>query len=211
MPAIKRIFDITVAFLGLLILSPLFIVIGILVSVNMGLPVLFTQIRPGKDCKPFKIYKFRSMTNQRNDEGKLLPNKDRITKFGHFLRTTSLDELPELFNVLKGDMSLVGPRPLLMDYVPLFNDFQNQRHIVKPGITGWAQINGRNAITWDDKFELDIYYVRNQNLRLDIKILFLTVFKVLKRVDISHRDTIGMPRFDDPGMITKPDHNNTIL
>jgi sugar transferase EpsL len=192
---LKRIIDLIVAGTGLLLLSPLFFIIGLLVSTNLGFPVIFSQIRPGKDCRPFRIYKFRTMINRTDNRGNLLPNKNRMTSFGAFLRSASLDELPELVNVLKGDMSLVGPRPLLMDYIPLFNDFQNQRHKVKPGITGWAQVNGRNALTWEDKFNLDVWYVKNRSLWLDIKIIRLTLIKVFKCEGITHEGDVAMPRF----------------
>ena len=158
-----------VSFILLLLTIPLLIPIGLIIFVSLGKPVLFSQIRPGKDCKPFRMYKFRSMTNETDEAGNLLPNEERMTPFGRFLRHSSLDELPELFNVLKGDMSLVGPRPLLLDYVPLFNEFQMRRQEVKPGITGWAQINGRNSISWDEKFQLDIWYVEHRNFILDLK------------------------------------------
>jgi lipopolysaccharide/colanic/teichoic acid biosynthesis glycosyltransferase len=147
--------------------------------------------------EPFNMIKFRTMTNEKDKEGNLLPNEERMTKFGTFLRSASLDELPELINVLKGDMSLIGPRPLLMDYLPYFSDKQNRRHEVKPGITGWAQVNGRNAIGWDKKLNLDIWYVDNRSFWLDLKILWLTVAKVLKRDDITHGDHVAMPRFDE--------------
>jgi sugar transferase EpsL len=188
-------FDITVALLGLIVLFPVFVIIGLLVLVKLGYPVIFSQLRPGKGCRQFRIYKFRTMTNETDKHGQLLSNHFRLTKFGRLLRSTSLDELPELVNVLKGDMSLVGPRPLLMDYIPLFNEFQNQRHKVKPGITGWAQINGRNAINWDAKFKLDIWYVNNQTFLLDLKILALTFIKVIKREGISNQNDVAMPRF----------------
>jgi sugar transferase EpsL len=192
---LKRLFDILVSITGLLILSPVFLITGLLVALKLGSPVIFSQIRPGKGCKPFRIYKFRTMTNETDQNGELLPNKDRLTRFGKFLRSTSLDELPELINVLRGEMSLVGPRPLLIEYVPIFNEFQNKRHNVKPGITGWAQINGRNALTWDDKFKLDVWYVENRSFWLDLKIIILTVFKTIKREGISHEGDVAMPRF----------------
>jgi sugar transferase EpsL len=192
---LKRLFDILASLVGLIILSPVLIITGLLVAVKLGSPVIFFQLRPGQGCRPFRIYKFRTMTNDTDQNGELLPNKDRLTEFGKFLRSTSLDEVPELINVIKGDMSLVGPRPLLMDYIPLFNEFQNRRHEVKPGITGWAQINGRNALNWDDKFKLDIWYVENQSFWLDLKIIILTVFKTIKREGISHEGDVAMPRF----------------
>lgn len=177
------------------ILSPLILLIVFLIAVFLGTPVFFVQSRPGLKGKPFILYKFRTMTNEKDSNGKLLSNKDRMTKLGKVLRSLSLDELPELFNVLKGDMSLVGPRPLLLEYLNKYNSTQKKRHDLKPGITGWAQINGRNAIKWEEKFKLDIWYVRNQSFWLDIKILFLTVLKVLSREGISHKDDVAMPRF----------------
>lgn len=191
----KRIFDVVSSLVILILVSPILIIVGVLVLVMLNRPVFFTQVRPGKGCKPFKMYKFRTMTNDADEEGHLLPNARRMTKFGLFLRCSSLDELPELYNVLKGDMSLVGPRPLLMDYVPLFNKFQIRRHDVKPGITGWAQVNGRNSISWEEKFELDIWYVEHRNFLLDLKILWLTLLKTLRREGISHEGDIAMPRF----------------
>lgn len=191
----KRILDILISSVGLIIFSPLMVLVAISVYFFLGKPVIFSQVRPGKDCKPFKIFKFRTMTNEIDEIGQLLPNEQRTTKFGNFLRQTSLDELPEFYVVLKGDMSMVGPRPLLMDYVPLFNEFQNKRHTVKPGITGWAQVNGRNALSWDEKFELDAWYVDHQTLCIDLKILWLTLIKVFKREGISHEGSVSMPRF----------------
>ncbi len=168
---------------------------ALLIAVKLGRPVIFTQIRPGINAKPFRMMKFRSMTDQRDQNGDLLPDSVRLTNFGSKLRATSLDELPGLISVLNGDMSLVGPRPLLMGYVPLYNDFQKRRMEVRPGITGWAQVNGRNAISWEKKFELDVWYVDHQSFWLDIKILFMTVLKVFKRADISASDSQTMHRF----------------
>ena len=195
----KRLLDILIASVGIIILAPLMAVIAICIFFCLGKPVLFSQVRPGKNCKPFKIYKFRTMTNEIDERGRLLPNEQRTTRLGNFLRQTSLDELPEFYVVLKGDMSIVGPRPLLMDYVPLFNEFQNKRHAIKPGITGWAQVNGRNALSWDEKFVLDVWYVDHQNLCLDTKILWLTLVKVFKREGISHDGSVTMPRFEGKG------------
>jgi len=192
---LKRIFDIVASLIGLLILSPVLFLLAILVIIIHCSPIIFKQTRPGKNGKPFTFYKFRTMTNEKDEEGKLLPDKDRLTKFGNFLRKTSLDELPSLFNVIKGDMSLVGPRPLLMQYLSLYNDFQKRRHEVKPGITGWAQVNGRNALSWPKKFELDVWYVDNQSFWLDLKILFLTVYKVFKREGISAEGEATMTAF----------------
>jgi len=191
----KRILDILIALVGIIIFTPLMALIAISIYFCLGKPVIFSQVRPGKDCKPFKMYKFRTMTNEIDGRGQLLPNEQRTTRFGNFLRQTSLDELPEFYVVLKGDMSIVGPRPLLMDYVPLFNEFQNKRHAVKPGITGWAQVNGRNALSWDQKFQLDAWYVDHQNLYLDLRILWLTLAKVFKREGITHEGSVSMPRF----------------
>lgn len=191
----KRLFDTLLILFSLPFLLPVFVVTVILVRVKLGAPVFFTQIRPGKDAKPFKMFKFRSMTDERDEHGELLPDEIRLTKFGRFLRSTSLDELPELWNVLKGDMSLVGPRPLLMEYVELYSDEQTRRHEVRPGISGWAQINGRNAISWEEKFELDVWYVDNQSLWLDLKIIFLTLKKVVVRDGISAEGEATMPKF----------------
>lgn len=192
---IKRLIDFIGAFIGLVVLSPLMILIALLVRVNMGSPVLFRQERPGLHGRPFVMYKFRTMRDLRDSEGRLLPDEMRLTRLGRFFRSTSLDELPELFNVLKGEMSLVGPRPLLMEYLNRYTPEQARRHEVKPGITGWAQVNGRNALTWEDKFKLDVWYVDNWNLLLDLKILWLTIIKVLKREGISADGYATMPEF----------------
>lgn len=181
---IKPILDILLASIGLIILSPVFLLITIILYfVNSGKP-FFVQERPGKNEKIFKLIKFKTMTDAKDENGNLLPDDKRITRIGRFIRKTSLDEIPQLINVLKGDMSLIGPRPLLVQYLPLYSDFQRRRHEVKPGITGWAQVNGRNAISWKKKFEYDVYYVDNLNFLLDLKILFLTVWKVIKREDV---------------------------
>lgn len=191
----KRLFDIVIACLALLLLGlPLLFLIW-QVRRKLGSPVFFRQTRPGLDGRPFNMVKFRTMTDARGSDGQLLPDADRLTSFGRFLRASSLDELPELWNVLKGDMSLVGPRPLLMDYLPLYTTEQFRRHEVRPGITGWAQVNGRNTLSWDDKFKLDVWYVENRTLWLDIKILWLTVRKVLMRDGISAAGEATMPRF----------------
>ncbi len=184
-PAAKRIFDLLLAALGLVILSPILLLAAILVRIYHGSPVIFTQKRPGFKGTPFHIYKFRTMTDARDKSGKPLPDSERLTRLGRFLRASSLDELPELFNVLRGEMSIVGPRPLLMQYLERYNPEQARRHDVLPGITGWAQVNGRNALTWEDKFRLDVWYVDHWSLWLDIKIIFLTVWKVFKREGIS--------------------------
>jgi sugar transferase EpsL len=193
----KRVLDIVLSLIGLLLVSPVFIVLTLLIRAKLGSPVFFKQIRPGMDTKPFEMIKFRTMTNEKDEHGDLLPNEKRMTKFGMFLRSSSLDELPELINVLKGEMSLVGPRPLLMDYLPYFSEKQNRRHDVKPGITGWAQVNGRNAIGWDKKLELDVWYVENRTFWLDVKIILMTIMKVLKRDGITHEGHVAMPRFDE--------------
>ena len=191
----KRLFDVVVSACALLVLAlPLLVVIW-MVRRKLGSPVFFTQVRPGMHGKPFKMVKFRSMTSERGTDGELLPDTERLTPFGRFLRSTSLDELPELWNVLKGDMSLVGPRPLLMEYLPLYSPEQARRHEVRPGITGWAQVNGRNAIAWEDKFKLDVWYVDHCSLWLDIKILWLTVKKVLVREGISAAGEATMGKF----------------
>jgi|TARA_Y100000296_G_scaffold68984_1_gene82475 lipopolysaccharide/colanic/teichoic acid biosynthesis glycosyltransferase len=181
---LKRLFDVTAAFVGLLLLSPVILIVAWQVRRKLGSPVFFRQTRPGLNGKPFEMVKFRTMLDAHDENGNPLPDSERMTPFGRFLRSTSLDELPELWNVLKGDMSLVGPRPLAMAYLPLYSAEQARRHEVKPGVTGWAQINGRNSITWKKKFEMDVWYVDNQSLMLDIKILLLTVKKVLARSDV---------------------------
>lgn len=181
----KRVLDLLVSSASLFILAPLILLLCCLVGVFLGRPIFFRQTRPGKSGAPFVMYKFRTMTSALNEKGELLPDAMRLTPLGAFLRKTSLDELPELWNVIKGDMSLVGPRPLLMEYLPLYDDKQLRRHDVRPGITGWAQINGRNAISWEDKFRLDVWYVENRSLKLDLKILFITLKKVLLREGIS--------------------------
>lgn len=178
---VKRLIDIIISGLGLIILSPILLVLCILVRVKLGSPVLFTQERPGKDEKIFKLYKFRSMTDERNEKGELLPDEVRLTRFGKLLRSTSLDELPELLNILKGDMSLIGPRPLLVRYLPYYTDEERHRHDVRPGLTGLAQVNGRNALGWEDRFSYDLQYVNHLSLGMDIKVLGMTVGKVLKR------------------------------
>lgn len=191
----KRGFDVVLV----LITAPLWLIVAILVTLliqfTIGSPTYFTQLRPGLRGKPFRIVKFRTMTNALGSEGNPLPDRVRLTPFGRFLRSTSLDELPELWNVLKGDMSLVGPRPLLMEYLPLYTREQVRRHDVRPGITGWAQVNGRNAISWEEKFALDIWYVEHQSLSLDLRILLLTLGRVLKRQGISAESEPTMPRF----------------
>lgn len=182
----KRFFDFWISLTALLVLSPILIIITLWLTIaNKGAGAFFTQERPGKDAKIFKVIKFKSMTDERDADGKLLPDAQRLTKVGRFVRATSIDELPQLINVLKGDMALIGPRPLRTHYLPLYNKVQNHRHDVRPGITGWAQVNGRNAISWTKKFEYDVWYVNNISLILDIKIIWLTFMKVIKRKDIS--------------------------
>ena len=191
----KRIVDVLFALVGLVVLSPVIFVVAIQIRRKLGSPILFRQTRPGKDGKPFQMIKFRTMLDAVDKQGNLLPDDQRMTPFGRLLRSTSLDELPELLNVLKGEMSLVGPRPLLMEYLPLYSKEQYRRHIVRPGVTGWAQVNGRNAISWEDKFKLDVWYVDNQSFLLDLKILFLTVKKVLVRDGISGEGEATMSKF----------------
>lgn len=192
----KRLFDIIVASLGLIVLALPTIVLAVSIRVAFGGPVFFRQVRPGRFGRPFELIKFRTMTDARDASGALKPDADRLTPFGRWLRASSLDELPELVNVLRGDMSLVGPRPLLMSYLPLYSPKQARRHAVRPGLTGWAQVNGRNALTWERKFELDVWYVDNHSIALDMKILFITAVKVLKREGISAPGDATMPAFN---------------
>ncbi|WP_040779434.1 sugar transferase [Calidithermus timidus] len=192
---LKRVLDLMGAGLAIVLLSPLIAIVAYLVRRNLGSPIFFTQMRPGLGGKPFVMYKFRTMSDARDSEGKLLPDDQRLTRFGKFLRSTSLDELPELWNVIKGEMSLVGPRPLLMKYLELYTPEQARRHEVKPGITGWAQVNGRNALTWEEKFKLDVWYVDNWTLTLDLRILWLTILKVVRRDGISAAGHATMPEF----------------
>ncbi|NOH46595.1 sugar transferase [Vibrio rotiferianus] len=191
----KRLFDLIASSAALILLSPIIILLFIKVRKNLGTPAIFSQTRPGLNGKPFRMFKFRSMRDAFDEEGNPLPDAERITDFGLKLRNSSLDELPELWNVLKGDMSLVGPRPLLMDYLPLYNAEQARRHEVRPGITGWAQINGRNTISWSEKFKLDVWYVDNKSLWLDLKVLFLTVKKVLVKDGISAEGHVTVEPF----------------
>ncbi|HQO17516.1 MAG TPA: sugar transferase [Methylotenera sp.] len=192
---LKRIFDLTLIVISLPLLMPIFVLVAILVRLKLGKPILFYQVRPGLSAKPFVMFKFRTMTDERNSVGDLLPDDVRLTQFGKFLRSTSLDELPGLWSVLKGDMSLVGPRPLLIQYLDRYTPDQARRHSVRPGITGWAQVNGRNAISWEEKFKLDVWYVDHQSIWLDIKILLLTIYKVFRRSGISANDSTTMPEF----------------
>lgn len=191
----KRLFDLLVAGLAIVLLLPIILVLMLVVQFNFGYPILFSQVRPGLGGKPFRMYKFRTMTDARDEHGNLLPDADRLTPFGKWLRATSLDELPGLWSVLRGEMSLVGPRPLLMEYLERYTPEQARRHEVKPGITGWAQVNGRNAISWEEKFKFDVWYVENQSLFLDIKILWQTILKVVKRDGISATGEATMPIF----------------
>ncbi|MGE3808558.1 MAG: sugar transferase [Gemmataceae bacterium] len=195
----KRLVDIVAAALALIVLSPLLLILALLVRWKLGAPILFRQVRPGKDARSFTMLKFRTMLDARDADGELLSDAERLTSFGRFLRTTSLDELPELWNVLKGDMSLVGPRPLLMEYLPHYSREQARRHEVRPGVTGWAQVNGRNALTWEEKFELDIWYVDNRSFRLDLKIILLTILRVLRRDEINASDGNTPPKFTGSG------------
>src|SRR5690554_6337472 len=192
---VKRLFDIVASLTALILLSPVLLIVALLVRQKLGSPVLFRQVRPGLQGKPFEMIKFRTMLNAYDEHGQPLPNEQRLTPFGKILRSTSLDELPELWNVLKGDMSLVGPRPLLMEYLPLYSKHQARRHEVRPGVTGWAQVNGRNAISWEEKFDYDVWYVDHQTFWLDVKILLLTVKKVFVREGISSSENVTMPKF----------------
>ena len=199
---IKRILDVLLSGTGIVLLSPVYLILCVLVRSKLGTPVLFKQDRPGKNEKIFKLYKFRTMTDARDENGNLLPDEVRLTSFGKTLRATSLDELPELFNILKGDMSLVGPRPLLVKYLPLYNEFQRHRHDVTPGLTGWAQVNGRNTISWEDKFEKDVYYVEHLSFWLDLKILFLSVAVVFRHQGVNSGTDATMEAFTG----TKPEN-----
>lgn len=193
---IKRVSDFLGAALGLIIFSPILVAISLMIFSEMGSPVLFGQTRPGRNAKPFRMIKFRTMRDAIDSNGQPLPDAERLTKLGRFLRSSSLDELPGLWNVVKGEMSLVGPRPLLMEYLPLYTTEQARRHEVRPGVTGWAQVNGRNAISWSEKFAFDVWYVDNRSLRLDLKIIWLTIRKVIKREGISAAGEATMPKFE---------------
>ena len=192
---IKRLLDFILSLFAIIILSPVLLIVALLVRIKLGSPVIFKQKRPGLNEKIFTLYKFRTMTDAKDEQGNLLPDEIRLTKFGKLLRSTSLDELPELFNILKGDMAIVGPRPLLVRYLPLYNDHQKHRHDVRPGFTGWAQCNGRNAISWEEKFDLDVYYTKNLTLFMDIKIIIKTVKVVLFREGISSETSVTMEEF----------------
>lgn len=204
----KRIFDLCAASLALLVTSPIIVAVAFLVRRYLGSPIFFSQLRPGMGGHPFSVYKFRTMTDARDSAGQLLADDLRLTKFGLFLRRNSLDELPQLFNVIKGDLSLVGPRPLLMEYLPLYSEEQSRRHEVRPGITGWAQVNGRNAISWEQKFTLDVWYVDHRSFWLDIKILALTIKKVLIKEGISAQEVETMPKFTGNTVINKKCRSN---
>lgn len=192
----KRFFDIILSLIAIIILSPVYLIISVLVLIFMGWPILFKQPRPGKNEKIFNMYKFRTMTNKKDKDGNLLPNEKRLTKFGNLLRKTSLDELPEIFCILIGKMSIVGPRPLHVEYLDYYNEEQKHRHDVRPGLTGWAQVNGRNSISWTEKFKLDVYYVNNLSLLLDLKIIFMTIKQVFSRSNIYSANGEFMERFN---------------
>jgi len=192
---VKRFFDVISSFIAIIILAPVLITVALFVRIKLGSPVVFVQRRPGLHGKPFNMLKFRTMTDDRDSKGALLSDQERMTPFGRMLRSTSLDELPGLFSILKGDMSVVGPRPLLMEYLPLYSDRQSRRHDVQPGLTGWAQVNGRNAIPWEEKFELDVWYVERRCFFLDMKIIALTLIKVFKKSGISHDGEVTMHKF----------------
>lgn len=196
---IKRAIDIIISFFALMVLAPIIFLVAVLVRNKLGSPIIFKQQRPGMKGKVFQVYKFRTMTDERDGHGALLPDTVRLTKFGQILRKLSLDELPQLWNVLKGDMSFVGPRPLLVEYLPLYNERQARRHEVRPGITGWAQVNGRNAISWEQKFEYDVWYVENQSLFLDLKIIFLTFKKVFQSEGINQPGQATIEKFKGSG------------
>lgn len=192
---LKRFFDFLLSLIAIILLSPVFLVVALLVRTKLGSPILFCQERPGKDEKIFKMYKFRSMSDERDENGQLMPDEVRLTSFGKKLRSTSLDELPELFNILKGDMSIVGPRPLLVKYLPLYSAEQRKRHDVRPGLTGWAQANGRNAISWEEKFKYDVEYTEKYSFFMDLKIIFMTVRSVLRHEGISSESAATMEEF----------------
>lgn len=202
----KRLMDVLISIILLIFLSPIILLTGILVKYKLGSPVLFKQQRPGLNGRPFYLYKFRSMNDSRDSDNKLLPDDQRLTAVGTFLRKYSLDELPQLINVLKGELSLVGPRPLLMEYLPLYTEEQAKRHLVKPGITGWAQVNGRNVISWEEKFELDVWYVNHQTLLLDIKILMLTMLKVIQSEGINQVEHVTVAPFTGTEIKEKEQH-----
>lgn len=193
----KRLLDIVCSLLAIIVFSWLYVILAVLVQIKLGSPVIFKQERPGKDEKPFKLYKFRTMTDARDENGKFLHDDKRLTKFGKFLRSTSLDELPEAFNILKGDMSVIGPRPLLMEYLPYYNDEEHHRHDVRPGLSGWAQVNGRNAVSWEQKFTYDLEYIEKCSFAFDAIIILRTIKKFIKREDVQVGSEIKAGRFDD--------------
>lgn len=199
----QRTLDLLLATAAVILFSPLLAAVALLIWIRLGTPVLFSQVRPGLDGKPFRMFKFRTMTDERGPDGQLLPDAQRLTLFGRRLRASSVDELPEIWNVLKGEMSIVGPRPLLMEYLPLYSARDLHRHDVRPGLTGWAQVNGRNALTWPEKFELDLWYVDNRSLWLDLRIIGLTFARVLSRHDISHASDATMPKFTGQGDVPR--------
>ena len=196
---IKRVFDILLALAACILLGPVILLVTMMVRSQLGAPAIFRQVRPGRNGRPFKMFKFRSMTDDRDAKGDLLPDEERMHPFGKWLRKSSLDELPELWNVLRGDMSLVGPRPLLMEYLPRYNARQARRHDVRPGITGWAQVNGRNALSWEEKFEQDIWYVEHRSMVLDLKILFMTLAQVVRPSGVNAEGHVTMPKFHGTG------------
>ena len=203
---VKRFLDVFLSSGAIIVLSPIFIILAICVRIKLGSPVLFTQDRPGKDKKIFKLYKFRTMTNQRDENGNLLSDDVRLTKFGRILRSTSLDELPELINIIKGDMAIVGPRPLLVEYLPYYTNEEHHRHDVRPGLTGWAQVNGRNAIhSWEERFQYDLEYVNHVTFTMDLKVLFTTIVKVIRRSDIQVGSEIKVGRLD----VARSENNHT--
>jgi len=192
---IKSLFERTLALILIMLFSPIYIIVSLIIWMKLGRPILFRQKRPGLNEEIFEMYKFRTMKNDKDENGELLPNEQRLSRVGNYIRATSLDELPQIFNVLKGNMSFIGPRPLVIEYLEFYDDDQKRRHDVKPGLTGWAQVNGRNAISWEQKFEYDVWYVDNQSFWVDIKIIFLTLMKVTKRSDISSGTEFSMKRF----------------
>ncbi|RHW42792.1 sugar transferase [Neobacillus notoginsengisoli] len=198
----KRLVDLVLSILGLILFFPFILLTAVLIRIKLGSPILFKQERPGLNGEIFQLYKFRTMTDERDQQGRLLPDQERLTSFGKMVRSFSLDEFPQLINVIKGEMSLIGPRPLLSEYLSLYSEEQAKRHLVKPGITGWAQVNGRNALTWEEKFKLDVWYVQNQSFYLDLKILFLTMKKVLISEGISNQNHVTMPDFQGNSKIS---------
>lgn len=203
-PKVKHLIDFVIAFIGFIVISPIFVLLALILTINNGGTPFFVQKRPGLHEKPFKLIKFKTMTDAKDEKGRFLPDEVRLTRVGAIIRGLSLDEIPQLINILKGEMSLIGPRPLLMEYLPLYNDFQRSRHLVRPGITGLSQVNGRNSIDWETRFQLDVHYVDNISFWMDVKILFRTIFKVVKRDGISQDGHVTMSPFTGNG--TKKDH-----